>query len=376
MPSSAQGERLLDLVRVMARLRGPDGCPWDLEQDHRTLARHLLEEAHEVLEAIDEGDPERLREELGDLLLQVVFHAQMAADAGSFDVDDVAAGITAKLIRRHPHVFGDVEVSGAEEVLVNWERIKAEEKGEKPVEDDIPATLPALARAAKVQRRAAGWGFEWRSTEAAMAKLHEELSELESATGDEAEDELGDVLFAAVSVARRLGVDAESALRRSTRRFAERYERMREQAREQGIDLSGAYAAGLAGRVWFTGRLDHRYAPAALSVSEVLVVPSVLDEAFGMVAAEGAAAGALPLVARHSGLAEVAETLETATGRPGLFSFEPGRGAVERLADGMNRLLRMPDREREELRERVVETVRREWTWERTADHLLAAMAS
>jgi glycosyltransferase involved in cell wall biosynthesis len=142
------------------------------------------------------------------------------------------------------------------------------------------------------------------------------------------------------------------------------------------VDLSGAYAAGLAGRVWFTGRLDHRYAPAALSVSEVLVVPSVLDEAFGMVAAEGAAAGALPLVARHSGLAEVAETLETATGRPGLFSFEPGRGAVERLADGMNRLLRMPDREREELRERVVETVRREWTWERTADHLLAAMAS
>ena len=238
MPSSAQGERLLDLVRVMARLRGPDGCPWDLEQDHRTLARHLLEEAHEVLEAIDDGDPGRLREELGDLLLQVVFHAQMAADAGSFDVDDVAAGITAKLIRRHPHVFGDVEVSGAEEVLVNWERIKAEEKGEKPVEDDIPATLPAVARAAKVQRRAAGWGFEWRSTEAAMAKLHEELSELESATGDEAEDELGDVLFAAVSVARRLGVDAESALRRSTRRFAERYERMREQAREQGIDLS------------------------------------------------------------------------------------------------------------------------------------------
>jgi tetrapyrrole methylase family protein/MazG family protein len=238
VPSSAHGERLLDLVRVMARLRGPDGCPWDLEQDHRTLARHLLEEAHEVLEAIDDGDPERLREELGDLLLQVVFHAQMAADSGSFDVDDVAAGITAKLIRRHPHVFGDVQVSGADEVLVNWERIKAEEKGERPVEDDIPATLPALARAAKVQRRAAGWGFEWRTTEAAMAKLREELSELDSATAEEAEDELGDVLFAAVSVARQLGVDAESALRRSTRRFAGRYERMRERAREQGIDLS------------------------------------------------------------------------------------------------------------------------------------------
>jgi glycosyltransferase involved in cell wall biosynthesis len=143
------------------------------------------------------------------------------------------------------------------------------------------------------------------------------------------------------------------------------------------LELSGAPAARLlAGRVWFTGRLDHRYAPAALSVSEVLVVPSVLDEAFGMVAAEGAAAGALPLVAGHSGLAEVAETLETATSRPGLFSFEPGPGAVERLADGLKRLLRMPGREREELRARVVETVRGEWTWDRTADRLLAIMTN
>ena len=238
VPSSAKGERLLDLVRVMARLRGPGGCPWDREQDHRSLARHLLEEAHEVLEAIDEDDPERLREELGDLLLQVAFHAQMAADAGAFDIDDVAESITAKLVRRHPHVFGDVEVSGAEEVLVNWERIKAEEKGERPVEDDIPATLPALARAGKVQRRAAGWGFEWRTREAALAKLREEIDELERSSTEEAEDELGDVLFAAVAVARRLDVDAESALRRSTRRFAERYERMRDRAREQGVDLS------------------------------------------------------------------------------------------------------------------------------------------
>jgi len=239
VPSSQQGERLLDLVRVMARLRGPDGCPWDLEQTHRSLARYLLEETHEVLEAIDADDRERLREELGDVLLQVAFHSQMAADDGAWDVDDVADGIVEKLIRRHPHVFGEVEVSGADEVLVNWERIKAEEKGGGTIEDDIPPTLPALARASKVQRRAAGFGFDWRTKEGALAKLREELIELEGArTPEEAEEELGDVLFAAAAVARKLGVDPESALRRTTTRFAERYEGMLARAREEGIDLA------------------------------------------------------------------------------------------------------------------------------------------
>jgi MazG family protein len=230
---------LLDLVRVMARLRGPGGCPWDREQTHRTLARHLLEETHEVLEAIDADDRERLREELGDVLLQVAFHSQMAADDGAWDVDDVARGIVEKLIRRHPHVFGEIEVSGADEVLVNWERIKAEEKGEKPIEDDIPPTLPALARASKVQRRAAGFGFDWRTKEGALAKLREEVEELEAArTPEEAEEELGDVLFAAAAVARKFGVDPESALRRTTTRFAERYEAMLARAREEGVDLA------------------------------------------------------------------------------------------------------------------------------------------
>jgi tetrapyrrole methylase family protein / MazG family protein len=255
VPSSREGGRLLDLVRVMARLRGPGGCPWDHEQTHRSLARHLLEEAHEVLDAIDSDDPARLREELGDLLLQVAFHAQMAADAGMFDIDDVAAGIVTKLIRRHPHVFGEVEVSGAEEVLVNWERIKAEEKGERPLEDDIPASLPALARAAKVQRRAAGWGFDWRTAGAALAKLREEVDELDRAvaaaggadaaegregraTSEEVERELGDVLLAATAVARKVGVDPESALRRGVARFAERYEVMRARAVADGVDLS------------------------------------------------------------------------------------------------------------------------------------------
>jgi MazG family protein len=238
VPASEGGERLLDLVRVMARLRGPGGCPWDREQTHASLARHLLEETHEVLDAIDGGDRDRLREELGDVLLQVVFHAQMAADDGAWDVDDVARGIVEKLIRRHPHVFGEVEVSGADEVLVNWERIKAEEKGARePLEHDIPETLPALARAAKVQRRAAGWGFAWRSTGSALGALREEIAELEAADADDAEEEIGDVLFATVAVARSLGVDAESALRRTVRRFAERYERFTALVAERGLDV-------------------------------------------------------------------------------------------------------------------------------------------
>jgi len=224
---------------VMARLRGPGGCPWDREQTHASLARHLLEETHEVLDAIDGEDRERLCEELGDVLLQVVFHAQMAADDGVWDVDDVARGIVEKLIRRHPHVFGEVQVSGADEVLVNWERIKAQEKGARePLEDDIPATLPALARAAKVQRRAAGWGFEWRSTGSAIEALREEVGELETRTdADNAEEEIGDVLFATVAVARTLGVDAESALRRTIRNFAERYERFTALVAERGLEV-------------------------------------------------------------------------------------------------------------------------------------------
>jgi tetrapyrrole methylase family protein / MazG family protein len=237
VPSRANGRRVLDLIRVMHRLRGPDGCPWDREQTHQTLARHLLEEAHEALEAIDGGDPDRIREELGDVLLQVVFHSEMAMEAGTFDIDDVAEGIVRKLIRRHPHVFAGATVDSADEVLVNWERIKGEEKGEHGIDDDIPASLPALARAAKVQRRAAGFGFDWRSREGAMAKLREELAELEEAPPEREEDELGDVLFAVAALARRLGVDAETALRKATARFAERFDRLREQAAAAGVNL-------------------------------------------------------------------------------------------------------------------------------------------
>jgi len=239
VPSSRGGEGLLDLVRVQARLRAPDGCPWDREQDHRTLARHLLEETHEFLEAIDADDDAAIRDELGDLLLQVTFHAQIAADDGRWDIDDVADALVAKLVHRHPHVFGDVEVAGSDEVLVNWEKLKAEETGgRKAVDEDIPATLPALARAAKVQRRAAGWGFSWRSSAHALAKVREEVGELEDAADDpeRAEDELGDVLLAVVAVSRQLGLDAESALRRATTRFADRAERTLALATDRGLD--------------------------------------------------------------------------------------------------------------------------------------------
>ena len=239
VPSSQGGQRLLDLIRVQARLRAPDGCPWDQEQTHQTLARHLLEETHELLEAIDADDEAAICDELGDLLLQVTFHAQIAADEGRWDIDDVATGLVAKLVHRHPHVFGDVEVADADEVLVNWERLKAEETGgRKAVDADIPASLPALARAAKVQRRAAGWGFAWRSVEQALAKLHEEVGELEESAGDSnrAEEELGDVLLAVVGVSRMLDLDAESALRRATTRFAARAEDTLALANRRGLD--------------------------------------------------------------------------------------------------------------------------------------------
>ncbi|MGZ4149301.1 MAG: nucleoside triphosphate pyrophosphohydrolase [Actinomycetota bacterium] len=242
VPSSHGGERLLDLIKVQARLRAPDGCPWDREQTHQTLARHLLEETHELLEAIDAGDDDAIRDELGDMLLQVTFHAEMAREDGRWDIDDVAEGLVRKLIHRHPHVFGEVEVADADEVLVNWERLKAEETGgRKGVDEDIPASLPSLARAAKVQRRAAGWGFEWRSVESAVGALHEEVDELaEAPPPEDAEGEIGDVLFAAVAVARKLGVDAESALRRTTRTFGDRYERFATMAAERGIDVETA----------------------------------------------------------------------------------------------------------------------------------------
>jgi tetrapyrrole methylase family protein / MazG family protein len=249
VPSRLGGDRLLDLVRVVARLRAPDGCPWDRAQTHRTLRRHLLDEAYELLDAIEDGDPSRLKEELGDVLLQAVFHAQMAADEGTFDIDDVAEVTVEKLVRRHPHVFADVQADTPEEVYANWERIKATEGEAGPIDAEMPGSLPSLIAAQKVQRRASGRGFDWAHLAGAVEKVREELAELEEAAAehegadregaakDALEEEVGDVLFAVSALARRLGVDAETALRSTTRKFVGRFEAMERRATEEGVRL-------------------------------------------------------------------------------------------------------------------------------------------
>jgi MazG family protein len=250
VPSGRGGRRLLDLVRVVARLRAPDGCPWDRAQTHRSLRRHLLDETYELLDAIEDGDPVRLREELGDVLLQAVFHAQLAADERSFDIDDVAEGTVEKLIRRHPHVFADVRADTPDEVYANWERLKSEEAGgPQAIDAGMPGSLPSLVAAQKVQRRAAGRGFDWADLAGAVDQVRDELAELEEAAQgrggeeregnakDALEKEVGDVLFAVTALARKLGVDAETALRSATRTFVRRFEAMEDRAAAEGVHL-------------------------------------------------------------------------------------------------------------------------------------------
>jgi tetrapyrrole methylase family protein/MazG family protein len=267
VPTSREGTRLLDLVRVVARLRAPDGCPWDRAQTHRSLRRHLLDEAYELLDAIDDGSQQRLKEELGDLLLQAIFHAQMAMDEGTFDIDDVAETTVEKLIRRHPHVFADVEADTPEQVYANWERLKAEEHEKPaPIDEGVPSALPSLVAAQKVQRRASGRGFDWAELAGAVEKVREELTELEEAArGHEGEDregsakdaleeEVGDVLFAVTALARKLGVDAESALRSTVRKFVQRYHGMEEIARREGVALADLPEEELVRRFREAGR--------------------------------------------------------------------------------------------------------------------------
>ena len=219
------------LVDIMSRLRGPDGCPWDREQDLRSLRRYVLEEAYEVVQVIDDDDMEALPSELGDLLLQVVFIAQMASEEGIFDVRQVAEAISDKLIRRHPHVFGDGEVENAEAVLQRWESIKRVERGGGSVLDDIPMSFPALARAEKLGRRAAHVGFDWPDAAGVLRKVREELEEVEEAMESErgvrrspvVEQEIGDLLFAVSNLARHMGLSPEAALRRSSEKFERRF---------------------------------------------------------------------------------------------------------------------------------------------------------
>jgi len=244
-----------DLVAVMARLRGPGGCPWDRAQTPQTLRPYLLEETYEVLDALDRGDPAGLREELGDLLLQVVFHAQMAGEAGHFRADEIVDGLVRKLIERHPHVFGDARLETAEAVLAHWHNAKQARR--EGALDGIPAALPALARAQKVQERARGQGFRWPDARAAVAKARDELAELEeAATPAAAADELGDAFFTLINVAIFHGVDAEQAVRDATRKFSERFTRVEALAAALGRPLPEHSLDELLA-LWEQAKRDH-----------------------------------------------------------------------------------------------------------------------
>lgn len=232
------------LRQVMARLRDPDsGCPWDLKQDFGSIAPYTIEEAYEVADAIERGDRGALKDELGDLLFQVYFHARMAEEEGAFDVADVAQSVADKLVRRHPHVFGDRRVASDEELRRHWERDKlAEKTGDASALDGVGPAMPALMRAAKLQRRAAAVGFDWPETAPVADKIREELEELTREMGEDEpaherlEDEMGDLLFACVNLARHLRLDPEAALRRANGKFERRFRSVERQAREAGKD--------------------------------------------------------------------------------------------------------------------------------------------
>lgn len=244
--AEASGGQFEALVRIMERLRADDGCPWDREQTRQTLKPFLIEEAYEVVEAIDEGEPKQLMEELGDLLFQVVFHAQVAAERREFTIGQVLAATAEKMVRRHPHVFGDGTASTAREVLEQWEELKRKERNAAaaaPISalDGVPRELPGLLRAQRLQDKAARVGFDWPEISGVTAKIEEELGELReamrSAAPEEIEEELGDVLFSLVNLARFLNVSAEEALRKSTTRFTTRFQYMEAALQRDGRRL-------------------------------------------------------------------------------------------------------------------------------------------
>jgi len=253
------------LLAIMARLRDPaGGCPWDLQQDFRSIAPHTLEEAYEVADAIERADLDALRDELGDLLFQVVFHAQLASERGAFGFDDVVEAICDKLTRRHPHVFGDAVIADADEQSRIWERLKSEERVARGLNDgalaDIPLTLPALARAHKLGKRAAEAGFDWPNAAGPRAKIDEELAELDQAgaAADPArlEAELGDLLFSVVNLSRHLDLDPETALRRANDRFSRRYRHLEDALAARDLQ-AGAAGAELLDRLWAAAKAEN-----------------------------------------------------------------------------------------------------------------------
>lgn len=229
------------LRKIIARLRGPDGCPWDRVQTHESLKPYLLEEASETLEALDDGDPAKLREELGDLLFQVLIHVQLAEEAGEFTMRDVVRGLSEKLTNRHPHVFGEAIAETPEAVVEQWDDLKAGERSDRSAMAGVPRSLPAVGYAQAIQRRAARAGFAFDSVDAAWGAAEEELEELRRAeTPQERREELGDALFALANVGREMDIDAEEALRATCRGFIRLFQRMEELVDERGLDLKQA----------------------------------------------------------------------------------------------------------------------------------------
>ena len=236
-----------DLIEIMSILRAPDGCPWDIEQSHVSIKKCLIEETYEVIEAINKNDSELLKEELGDVLLQVVFHSQIESESNSFNFNDVADGICKKLIIRHPHIFSDITVNSADDVITNWDEIKKKTKGQKTQSqtmDSISRELPALMRAEKVQRKAAKVGFDWNDVCGALSKLDEEICELKEAiqqgNQENISDEFGDVLFSAVNVSRFVNIEPEESLTNATDKFLSRFKIVEQLAAQRDIQISNA----------------------------------------------------------------------------------------------------------------------------------------
>ena len=243
VPPLGEGTSFESFAEIVAHLRAPDGCPWDKEQTHESLRKHLLEESYEAISAIDSGEFADMREEFGDLLLQIVLQSQIANEEGRFNVNQVVQGIHSKIVRRHPHVFGDLKLDGVDGVLANWEKLKEKERGDKSdrkgLLDGVPAALPALSQAQEYQDRAARVGFDWNDIDGVLEKLKEEIDEVKRAETDfELASEIGDLFFALVNLARWKKVDAESALRGTNNRFKRRFASVEAGAREQGRNLS------------------------------------------------------------------------------------------------------------------------------------------
>lgn len=243
IPPLGEGTSFEAFAEIVAHLRAPDGCPWDKEQTHESLRKHLLEESYEAITAIDSGDFVDMQEEFGDLLLQIVLQAQIANEESKFNVNQVIEGIYAKIVRRHPHVFGDLELDGVQGVLANWEKLKEKERSDKKQEkgllDGVPAALPALSQAQEYQDRAARVGFDWPEIEGVLDKVREEIEEIKNAESDfELAAELGDLFFALVNVARWKAVDSESALRGTNQKFKRRFGYVEQMIKKQGKSLS------------------------------------------------------------------------------------------------------------------------------------------